>query len=962
MAIKKGIVVLDGTTETHKFLDDGSGQLGNPEIQGEVGAESPIILSGSVFVEGVSNDLVTELSTRRSSQVSYAAETVQNQATLSTQLSTSRSAMEDTASTEFTSLTAKINQEIAAQATERADFDTQLGQLSSTLSTRWSLAEDSLSTQTSTRISHYDSIQTRHTAILGTIDDMKQHASGSSGLFFEDSTYTRAVTGMVQYALDMDSASDMAANNAIGALDNAVQQEEIDRGDKDLLQSTALSVMISNRVSLHSSLQTDLTNLEQLADDQVNSEFGRIQSISDDLVSFTTDIDTVDSSLSGRLSDVSGEGEVSTRLSADSSIQDDIDAATKTQTEAYQSLTDRLSVQTDARAANVTALGTQKTNETTTREAEQTAAENLIITEETLQAASGSAASASLTARLASELASATVDTDATSAAISSESSSRVSGDESLSTILSTQVAAYEGSLASLTTRLGDQTTNRGAMRDSIVTRLTADQTTINDMLAGVSFDGNLSAMIDFIDGVDTASDAAVVAAVNSLITSLSTQTSLREDGDTSVQALIASETGTRVMTNNIFTAALGQKETAHAGNRQVAMKNATDTMFSEVDSETVQPIITAAAAAITAENAAMAAQDTIVSGEVTAESGTDRPSAIVSLQTARAGDASSGDISLQTRITDLATTLPTGELTLAGTLDGASNVTVDGTMQIGRLAIADIPLSYLASDDAHKGKMFYLDAPAGSQYESLALANFDPMTQEMEMKTFLSIFPEPQKWYFYEAGTWHPMPFYHDADGDGVRDQLDDLPNDPTETIDMDGDGVGQNADYDDNDPNVQTAPSATAATVEALMDHDGYGSEISFEILNITDGTVEFSHVGQDGASPADYVSLNMTDLVQGKVYKYSVADIGTWSDGTNYGEDAVNPTIKLAGGVSSTNFGHDNGAGTMGIGIGNYSNPADPGNGTQFVYVMFDGTDLIWGTTLNGAQDTITDGQSV
>ncbi len=46
------------------------------------------------------------------------------------------------------------------------------------------------------------------------------------------------------------------------------------------------------------------------------------------------------------------------------------------------------------------------------------------------------------------------------------------------------------------------------------------------------------------------------------------------------------------------------------------------------------------------------------------------------------------------------------------------------------------------------------------------------------------------------------------DSDGDGVPDDQDDFPNDPTETTDSDGDGVGDNADAFPNDPG-ETADS---------------------------------------------------------------------------------------------------------------------------------------------------------
>jgi hypothetical protein len=43
-----------------------------------------------------------------------------------------------------------------------------------------------------------------------------------------------------------------------------------------------------------------------------------------------------------------------------------------------------------------------------------------------------------------------------------------------------------------------------------------------------------------------------------------------------------------------------------------------------------------------------------------------------------------------------------------------------------------------------------------------------------------------------------------HDRDGDGVPDDQDAFPDDPTEWRDSDGDGVGDNADSDDDNDGV--------------------------------------------------------------------------------------------------------------------------------------------------------------
>ena len=938
MAIKKGIVVLSGSTETHKFLDDGSGQLGFDGNQ-------DITLNGTVFVEGLANDLVTEFSTQVSVQESASASLTSQMQTDEAASDTAWTTAKDSISVESTSLAGKINQEIADQGNDRAAFDADRATLSSTNSTRISNLSVAVSTQTSSRISAFDSLTTRWSAVDASLADMK--VAGSS-LFGKGQTYSAEITGMVQYAIDMDGTSDAAVLDAVNAKHQAVLNEQATRAQADTDKAGDIHLEDVAGIAAEGLLANQLSEIRVSASTDTQDAQSGESGMDSEVTARNTAIETADTSLSALLEAVDGTGHVSTRISADTSIQDDIDTATGEQSGDYTSLTDRLDDQIEAREDNISLREDQKEAHTNQNTADQTDAENSIIAEEGAQSTQDGTATNSLATRLVTEKGDFDSDESATrSADISLEISTRISVDTSMSTVLSTHVSTFTSEKSSLSTRLSNQTDDRVAKRNSLVSRLETDQTTINDMVGGVAFDGTLSHLVSFIDSVDTASDNAVITAIDGLSGSLSTQISLREDGDTSVQDDIDSETGTRTSQVGLKDAAFTAQATAHSGARKDAMLAATDTMFSELQSETIDTIANAAAAAITTEvgDASTAGtrigDDTAKSGEVTAESGTDRPSAILSLQIARAGDASDGDVSLQTRITNLATTLPTDELTLVGTLDGASNVTVDGTMQIGRLTVADVPVSYLTPDNAHKGKMFYLDAPTGYLFAAAVEAVYDPATAPTEHASFMANFGEPQKWYFYEADAWHPMPFFHDEDGDGVRDQQDDYPNDPAQTT---------------------YVPPRTTQTVEALMDHDGWGNEIAFTIENITDGTTEFTHLGVYEASPADYVSLDVSELVQDKIYKYSVEDLGTWNDGTNYGADAVNPTIKLVAGPGLTNFGHDNGAGTMGIGIGNYGNPADPGNGTQFVYVMFDGTALTWGTTLNGAQDTITDGQSV
>merc|ERR1712196_447857 len=58
----------------------------------------------------------------------------------------------------------------------------------------------------------------------------------------------------------------------------------------------------------------------------------------------------------------------------------------------------------------------------------------------------------------------------------------------------------------------------------------------------------------------------------------------------------------------------------------------------------------------------------------------------------------------------------------------------------------------------------------------------------------------------------------YSDADGDGVGDNTDMFPDDPTEDFDTDGDGVGDNADDYPDDPE-RSANALTWASDQSGM-----------------------------------------------------------------------------------------------------------------------------------------------
>ena len=77
-------------------------------------------------------------------------------------------------------------------------------------------------------------------------------------------------------------------------------------------------------------------------------------------------------------------------------------------------------------------------------------------------------------------------------------------------------------------------------------------------------------------------------------------------------------------------------------------------------------------------------------------------------------------------------------------------------------------------------------------------------------------------------VGTAEPavIEFREDSDGDGVPDDEDAFPEDPTEWVDTDGDGTGNNADLDDDDDGLTDEEEAELGTNPLLKDTDGDGS----------------------------------------------------------------------------------------------------------------------------------------
>lgn len=97
------------------------------------------------------------------------------------------------------------------------------------------------------------------------------------------------------------------------------------------------------------------------------------------------------------------------------------------------------------------------------------------------------------------------------------------------------------------------------------------------------------------------------------------------------------------------------------------------------------------------------------------------------------------------------------------------------------------------------------------------------------------------------------------DSDGDGVPDDVDAFPDDPTESADWDGDGVGDNADvYDDSDLRQTVAVADCETGVMNLVDDDGLSIQ---DYINNIDGGDHRNH-GEYVSTIAHFVQ-NLLDI---------------------------------------------------------------------------------------------------
>ena len=127
------------------------------------------------------------------------------------------------------------------------------------------------------------------------------------------------------------------------------------------------------------------------------------------------------------------------------------------------------------------------------------------------------------------------------------------------------------------------------------------------------------------------------------------------------------------------------------------------------------------------------------------------------------------------------------------------------------------------------------------------------------------------------------------DADGDGVADNVDAFPNDPTETVDTDGDGVGDNADEFPND-DTETVDTDGDGVGDNGDVHPGYNdAELTTYLSNNSYILDDGSGVGTGGGlTEQDLIDLRVgsqlasiaNDQATLQVVIEQSDDLGAWS----------------------------------------------------------------------------------
>ena len=734
MAIKKGIVVLDGTTEVHKLTDDGNVVINAPET-----AFEPAELKGNVMVEGVSDDLVKTL------------------------LSLDSDIQAESAAARAAEASAQGEADQWYTTTD-ADFTSRHGTLSTTLGTATanriadyaalSAAGSTLNEGTvDVNISQMSAQQSSGTAYRGiaeetVLSNQDTLKSALDDVFF-NSTITGSFFGMVSFANAVDTADEAAVSVAMDNVEGDLSSQVSFREETYATAVTSSSAETSIR---EEALNVTIPGLYTAEFNAQAAESSAVEA------HITAERDTANQTawnadealqlLIRNKADATAATEESARLAADADLEAMLVADEAIYNTARSSAQTRMALIVNTRIAEMNNVSSSIDQEAQDRAAAITSSETHMNSEFALVDAKELEKENDIETLRSMASGSAKAANEDLQKLVDDQETARIAQIAGLTNDLNAAEGDYNGDAALKLMQLANLSSRRVSNISALSSSADNVQATLADILQVDNGEAvtNLVELVSFIDNIDGANDQAIADAISTLNTDLANQAGARVQDDATVQGLIDAEEATRTAAVQVKDDAYASMEADHivrSGSMNTLMQNHFSTLTSYVD--TTESDWTSGA--LLAESGSRHNADVVIYGRI-ADELNDRGVAVNSLSTVRQG----ADAVLNTRITNLQTTLTTGELTLSGLLDGASEVNIDGTLAVG--SHATVPVAYQAGDQsAHDGKMFYLTAPS-------AVEGFE----------------EGNKWYFCEGGQWHASTFLTDTDGDGYRDQFESI------------------------------------------------------------------------------------------------------------------------------------------------------------------------------------------
>ena len=209
-------------------------------------------------------------------------------------------------------------------------------------------------------------------------------------------------------------------------------------------------------------------------------------------------------------------------------------------------------------------------------------------------------------------------------------------------------------------------------------------------------------------------------------------------------------------------------------------------------------------------------------------------------------------------------------------------------------VAAAQVTVQWDANDPVPQGYKLF-QRQAGQKYNYAA-----PIWTGTSVVATVSNLTDGTTYYFvvraYDAGTDSgdsnevsftpvapPPPSVTDSDGDGVNDDVDAFPSDPTEWLDTDGDGIGNNADLDDDNDGMpdswETTYGLNPLVDDAQQDLDGDGITNIDEYTGGSDPSHTPGNQSPDKpvlSQPSDGATVSLTPTLETEAYSDPETDV--------------------------------------------------------------------------------------